>query len=197
MLSINILSLKVNMQLIILLILGHNLSSLHIETNWKNSAQREIRVLDIFSINFFILIQEIRVLELLDWLVSDLGHPVVDTESSILKDHLLEVIEFETLVVISFKIFDKFSKMGLSVHDFWWLVQIQGLDHHFSSGAFLDDKKIEDILSVDLTDHFVDLNVGIDMLCSSSTCEMDKPITMPLALSAKIWQNIIDVLLLQ
>ena len=106
MLSINVLRLEVKMQLVVLFILRHDLGPLHIETYWKNSAQREVWVFDVLSVHFFILVQKIWVLELFNRLMSNLRHPVVDSQSSVLQNHLLKIIKLKALVVIRFKIFD-------------------------------------------------------------------------------------------
>lgn len=47
------------------------------DTDWKDSLQREVWVFDVSSVDFFILIEKIWVLEFLDWLFGDLGDPVV------------------------------------------------------------------------------------------------------------------------
>ena len=83
-LSINILSFEINVKFIILLILLDHLGPFHVETDGQNSAQGEIWILNIFSVHLFILVQQVRVFELLNRLVRDLRHPVVDSQTAVL-----------------------------------------------------------------------------------------------------------------
>ncbi len=76
-------------QLIISFIyLGHMMLT-HVKTDWKNSRETEVRILYIRSIHLLVFVKQIWVLELLNWLMNDLGNPVVDSKPSILHDHFL------------------------------------------------------------------------------------------------------------
>ena len=52
----NILSLVVKVHFVIFSVLFNCLGAFHVKTNWQNSTQSEIWVLDVVSINFFVLI---------------------------------------------------------------------------------------------------------------------------------------------
>ena len=76
-------------------------------------------------------------------------------------------------------------------------MEIEGLNHHLSSGAFLDDKQVENVCSVYLIDHFIDLDICVDMLGTTTACQMNIAITMRLAFLAQVRHDVVYVLFLQ
>lgn len=125
MLGIDVLLFVVKVQFVKFSVFLNHFGSLHVQRNWQMSHERKVRVLNIFSVHFFILIQEIRILEFLNWLMSNFRDPVVDPKPPVLYDHLLKIFELVTLIVISFKILYKLFHMVPSVHNLCRLVEIK------------------------------------------------------------------------
>ena len=165
--------------------------------NRQDSAETEVRVLNIISVNLFVLIQQVGVLELLDGLVSDLADPVVDPQPSILKNYLLQIAELVTLVVVSLEIFQQLDHMVFRVHDFGWLLEVESLDHHLGCASLLHNEEIKDVVSVDFADDLIDLDVLIQVLGSTSAGQVHKAVAMSLALWAEVVKDNVNVLLLQ
>jgi hypothetical protein len=70
------------------------------------SLKREIRILNIGPIDFFVLVKQVGVLEFLNRLMNYLRDPVIDSKTTIFHNHLLQVIEFIALIVVSFEVFN-------------------------------------------------------------------------------------------
>ena len=94
------------MQFIIVEVRLHNFCLLHMDTDGQDALKREIRILDVSSVDFLIFIQQVGVLEFLDWLLSDLRNPVVHSKSTVFKDHLLKVFKFIAIVIVCLKVLE-------------------------------------------------------------------------------------------
>ena len=147
-----ILRISLEMKLIVVCIRHDNLGFLHMDTNRKDSLKREVGVFDIATINFFVLVEKVGVLELLNGFLSNLTDPVVHSESSIFENHLLKVVEFVTLIVVRLEVLDKLADMLLLVHDLGRVGKINCVDHHSGDRAFLDCQELKEVRLVDLSD---------------------------------------------
>ena len=67
--------------------------------------QREIRVFDIFPVNFFVDIQQVGIFELFNWLMRYLRNPKVNPEPSVLQYNLLKIVEIIPVVVVCLQTF--------------------------------------------------------------------------------------------
>ena len=84
-----ILLISLEMKLVVISIWNHNFSSLHVHRDRQNALQREVLVLNVTSIDLFVLVEQVGVLKLFDWLFGDFRDPVVHAKSTILNNHLL------------------------------------------------------------------------------------------------------------
>ena len=125
-----VLLIRLEVQLIVVGIGNHHFGSLHMHRDGQNALQAEVGVLDVSPVHFFVLVQQVRVLELLDRLFSDLRDPVVHSESAVLDDHLLKVVELIALIIIGFQVLDQLTNVLFFVHDLGRIGQVDSLDHH-------------------------------------------------------------------
>jgi len=102
----------------------------HMQRYWQNARQREVGVVDVLSVYFFILIEQVWIFELLDGFFGNLADPVIHPKSAILQNHLHEMVELVSLVVICLQVFKQLSHVFLVVHDLRRFSQIQSIDHH-------------------------------------------------------------------
>ena len=120
----------VKVQLVVIEVRHSNLGFLHVHTDGQNPLQREIWILDVTPVYLLILVEQVGVLELFDGLLSDFRDPIVQSETTIFQDHLLEILEFVSLIVVSFQVFEELSNMFLLIHDLRWICQIDRFNHH-------------------------------------------------------------------
>jgi hypothetical protein len=52
----------------------------------------------------------------------------------------LKIIKLVPVIVVCFKVLDKFSQMSLRVHDLMRFSKIKSLYHHLSSASFFNNK---------------------------------------------------------
>ena len=100
-LALQVLGGEVKVQLVIGGVSADDFGFVHLQGDRQNSGQSEVRVLDIFAVNFLVDVQQVGVFEFLDWFVSNFTGPVVHSEAAVLQDHLLQVVELITTVVVS------------------------------------------------------------------------------------------------
>ena len=108
-LALDVLLRVVEVQLVVLLILGDDLGALHVETDREDALEREVWVLDVLAVDLLVPVEEIRVLEFLDRLVRDLADPVVDAEATVFQDQLLQVIELITVIIVRVEVLDQLN----------------------------------------------------------------------------------------
>jgi hypothetical protein len=173
-------------ELVVAFIFLNNLVLIHIEGDGEVTLQREVRVFDVSAVNFLVFVQQVRVLEFLNWLVNNRRDPIVNAQSSIFNNHFLEIVKFITLIIIGLQILYKLSNMLFGIHDLIRLLKFDCLNHHFSSATFFDNKKLKQIILVDLMNQLVDFNITHHMLSLTPTCQVYKPITMSLALVTQL-----------
>ena len=65
------LSSMIKVQFVVVEVGSSHLSFLHVDTNGENPLQREVWVLDVTPVYFFILVEQVGVLELLNWLLGN------------------------------------------------------------------------------------------------------------------------------
>ena len=63
---------SLEVKLVIISVRNYHLSLFHVHADRKNSLQREVWVLDVAAVHLLVLVEQIGVLELLDWLLCDL-----------------------------------------------------------------------------------------------------------------------------
>lgn len=129
--------------------------------------------------------------------MDDLSDPIVNAQASVLHDHLLQVVELVTLIVIRLQVLYELSNVLLSVHDFIRLLKLDSLDHHLGCATLLNDKELEQVILVDLMNKFIDLDVAHDVLALAAAGKMHEPITVSLAFDAQLFIDGVDVRLLQ
>jgi hypothetical protein len=78
-LGINILCFEIKVQFVVFFILLDHFGSLHVKTNWQNSMQGEIRVINVVSVYLIVLIKQIGIFEFFNWLMGDFANPIVDS----------------------------------------------------------------------------------------------------------------------
>ena len=105
-LTLKILVLEVEVQFVVSRIGADNFCLLHVETDRQNTRQGEVRVFDVVAVDLFVDVKKVGVLELLDGLVGDLARPVVHAQASVLKDHLLQIVELVTTVVVGLHVLE-------------------------------------------------------------------------------------------
>ena len=100
-LGLQIPSFEIKVKFVVGFVSRNNFSLVHVQWNRQNSRQREIWVLDIFAVNFFIYVQKVWILKLLNRLVSDFASPKVHSEAAIFQYHLLQIVELITPIIVS------------------------------------------------------------------------------------------------
>ena len=63
------LSSVIKVQLVVVVVRYHHFGLLHVQTNWKDSLEGEVWVFNVPPVYFLILVEQIGVLEFLDWLL--------------------------------------------------------------------------------------------------------------------------------
>lgn len=96
-----VLPIRLEVQLVVVGVRHHHLCTLHMHRNRQNAMQREVWVLNVPSVDLFVLVEKVGILELLDGFLGDLADPVVHAETPVLQNHFLQVIELVTLIIIS------------------------------------------------------------------------------------------------
>jgi hypothetical protein len=169
-------------ELVVALIFLNHLVLIHIQGDGEVTLQREIGVFDVSAVNFLVFVEQVRVLEFLNWLVNNRRDPIVNAQSSIFNNHFLQIVEFITLIIIGLEILYKLSNMLFGIHDLIRLLKFNCLNHHFCRTAFFDNKKLKQIILVDFMNELIDFNIPHHMLALAPTCQVHEPITMSLAL---------------
>jgi hypothetical protein len=82
--------------------------------------------------------------------VNNRRDPIVNAQSSIFNNHFLKIVEFITLIIIGLQILYKLSNMLFGVHDLIRLLKFDSFNHHFGRAPFFDNKKLKQIILVDL-----------------------------------------------
>lgn len=72
-----------------LLIRANVFVSLHVQRNRQDALQREVRVLDVLAVNFFVNIKQVGIFEFFNWLVSNLRNPIVHAQATIFQNDFL------------------------------------------------------------------------------------------------------------
>ena len=83
---------RLEMQLVVVGVGYDHLSLLHVHADGEDALEGEVGVFDVTAINLLVLVEQVRVLELLNGLLGDLADPVVHPEPAVLEDHLLQII---------------------------------------------------------------------------------------------------------
>lgn len=197
MLHLDILLANCKVQFVKLLVLRDDLGALHVQADWQDTAEREIRVLDVSAIHLLVPVEQVRILELLDGLVRNLGHPIIDTQTSIFEDDLLQIVELVAVIVVRLEVLNELAQMMLRVHDFLWLRQVQRLDHHLGRRALLDDEQVQNVRFVDLANHLRDLDVGVHVLPATTAREIHVAVDAIATLLVQLLVDDVDIFLLE
>lgn len=72
-----------------LLIRANVFVSLHVQRNRQDALQREVRVLDVLAVNFFVNIKQVGIFEFFNWLVRNLRNPIVHAQATIFQNDFL------------------------------------------------------------------------------------------------------------
>lgn len=115
-----------------------DLCFLHMKGNRQDSRQSKVGVLNVISVHFLVDVQEVGILEFLNWLVGYFTGPVVHADAAILQNHLLQVIEFIPTIIISLNWLQQLSDVLAFVHYLLRGMHIHQGDHDFCSGALLN-----------------------------------------------------------
>jgi len=117
--------------------LDQRIGFLHVQRNGQNPGQREVRILDVFTVDLLVHVEQVGILELLNRFLSNLGDPVVHPQPSVFQNHFLQIVELVTLIVISLQILEQLTDMLFCIHYLLWGAHVHALDHDFGDGAFL------------------------------------------------------------
>ena len=96
-------SLEVEMKLVVSFVRRYDFGLFHVKWNGEYSWKSEVGVLDVFAINLFVDVEQVRIFEFFNGLVGDFTGPIVHAKSSVFKDHLLQVVELVAPIVVCFK----------------------------------------------------------------------------------------------
>ena len=192
-----VLGISLEVKLVVVGVGDDYLCLLHVHADGKDALQGEVRVLDVPSVHFLVLIEQVRVLELLNGLLRDLGDPVVHAQAPVFKDNLLKVVKFVTLVIIGLEVFEKLTNVLFFVHDLRRVRQVNRLNHHTGNGALFDSEEFEQVLFVDLSDELADFDVTVEVLATTATRQVDKVVAMEATLFIKLVVNRDNVFLFE
>jgi hypothetical protein len=145
-------ALEVEVEFVVGLVGADVLVLLHVEGDGQDARQTEVGILNVLAVHLLVHVQQVGILELLNWLVRYLADPVVHAQASVLQDHLLQVVEFVSTVVISFEGFKELFDVFSCVHNFVGLVQVERLHHNLGSGPLLYNQEGQQVLVIDFTD---------------------------------------------
>ena len=184
---------EVEMQLVVSQVSPDVLVFLHMERDGQDPAETEVGVLDVFPVDFLVYVKQVRVLELLNGFVGDLADPVVHPETAVFQDHLLQIVEFVSPVVIRVERLQQLCNVFLGVHNLVRLRDSDSLHHDLGSRALLNSQQGEQVLEVDFLNQAVQLDVVVQVLTSSTTRQVHKLIAVTLAFVTQFPKDILNI----
>ena len=192
-LTLKILVLVVEVKFVVSRIGADNFCLLHVKTDRQNTRQGEVRVFDVVAVDFFIDVEKVGVLELLDGFVGDLARPVVHAQASVLKDHLLQIVELVTTVVVGLHVLEQLSDVFALVHDLLGLLDRDQIDHHFGGASLLHRQQGEKVVVVDFVDESINFDIVVQVLSATAAGQMHELLDVLLASGAEVVVNSLNV----